>query len=123
MRNAWKTLVDNDIRLQFGSDAPVEPIAPILGLYGAVLRQDKNRQPPGGWRPDQKLTLEESLAGYFETAAWTAGKEERLGSLAPGNWADLTVFEKDLSAVPAEEWPGVAVEMTVIDGEVVYRKK
>lgn len=116
----WKTLMENGIPLQFGSDAPVETIAPIMGLQAAVLRQGPDGQPPEGWRPDQKLSLTDSLTGYFRTAAWTAQKEKHLGSLAPGNWADLTVFAQDLTVTPAEAWPEVEVEMTIIDGEIVY---
>lgn len=118
----WKTLLDHGIRLQFGSDAPVEPNAPILGLQAAVLRQTPDLKPEGGWRPEERLSLEEALSGFSATAAWTAGREDRMGSLKPGNLADLTVFEKDLSAMPPEEWPEVGVQMTVIDGEIVFEK-
>ncbi|MGB5986644.1 MAG: amidohydrolase family protein, partial [Desulfobacterales bacterium] len=120
---SWKTLMDHGLRVQFGSDAPVEPIAPILGIQAAVLRQDRQHQPQGGWRPEEKLTLEESLAGYFRTAAWSSGKEDRLGALKPGNLADLTVFAEDLTAVDPARWDQVAVEMTIIDGEIAYQKE
>ncbi|MCD4721310.1 MAG: amidohydrolase [Desulfobacula sp.] len=119
---AWKTLMENDIQLQFGSDAPIEQIRPILGLQAAVLRQTSDLKPEGGWQPQQRLTLEESLAGFTRTAAWTSQKEDYSGSLLPGNWADLTVFEKDLTVTPAREWHNVDVEMTIINGEIVYRK-
>jgi predicted amidohydrolase YtcJ len=119
---AWKTLMEMGIQVQFGSDAPVESNRPILGLQAAVLRQTSDLKPEGGWQPAQKLTLEESLAGFTRTAAYTSQKEEHLGSLEPGNWADLTVFEKDLTVTPAQEWHDVDVEMTIIDGEIVYSK-
>ncbi len=113
----WKTLLDRGIRVQFGSDAPVEPIAAFYALRTAVLRQDMNLQPDGGWRPDQCLSVAESLTGYFHTAAWTAGKERVLGAIAPGYWADLTVFKRDLSGIPAQQWQLSDIEMTVIGGE------
>jgi predicted amidohydrolase YtcJ len=53
-------------------------------------------------------------------AAWTAGKEEALGTLAPGKWADLTVFGADLFELPWEQWLRTAVEMTIVGGEIVY---
>lgn len=118
----WKTLMDHGIRLQFGSDAPVEPNAPILGLQAAVLRQTPDLKPEGGWRPEERLGLEEALSGFSATAAWAAGREDRLGSLRPGNLADLTVFEKDLSVLPPEEWADVEVQMTIIEGEIVFQK-
>ncbi len=116
---SWKTLLDHGIRMQFGSDAPVEPIAPLVGLRAAVLRQDMTGQPEGGWRPDQCLTLSESLTGYVTTAAWTAYREKVLGNIAPGFWADMTVFKEDLRNVPPAQWPSVGVEMTIVGGEVV----
>ena len=122
MAYAWKTLLDNGIPLQFGSDSPVENMNPVLGLQAAVLRQTPELEPEGGWYPDQRLTLEQSLTGFTRTAAWTSGKEDCLGSLAPGNRADLTVFDKDLDAIPAREWHGVGVEMTFVDGEIVHSR-
>lgn len=115
----WKTLLDHGIRVQFGSDAPVEPIAPLLGVRAAMLRQDPAGRPEGGWRPDQCLTLFESLAGYFQTAAWTTGREGVLGAIAPGYWADVTIFQTDLCRLPPAEWPATAVEMTIVGGEIV----
>ena len=119
---AWKKLMDNGIRLQFGSDAPVEPIDPILGIQAAVLRQSPDFQPQGGWRPDQRLSLEQTLTGFFQTAAWMSEKEDRLGALAPGKLADLTIFENNLKALDPREWHDVDVEMTIIGGEVVFSK-
>jgi predicted amidohydrolase YtcJ len=87
-----------------------------------VLRQTPDLKPEGGWRPEERLSLEQALSGFSATAAWTAGREDRLGSLKPGNLADLTVFEKDLSVVPPEEWADVGVQMTAINGEIVFQK-
>lgn len=119
---AWKTIRDAGVRHQFGSDAPVEPIRPILGIQAAVTRQGTDGRPAGGWYPDQKLSLEETIEGFTKTAAWTARKEGELGSIEPGKKADLTVFGQDLFNTPPEDWHKVDVEMTVVNGEVVYRK-
>ena len=119
---AWKTIRDAGVRHQFGSDAPVEPIRPILGIQAAVTRQGTDGNPAGGWYPDQKLSLEETIEGFTKTAAWTAGKEAELGSVEPGKKADLTVFCQDLFTTPPEIWHKVDVEMTMVNGEVVYRK-
>lgn len=119
---AWKTLFDQGIRLQFGSDAPVEQIPPIFGLQAAVLRQTTDLRPQGGWRPQERLSLEQSLAGFSANAAWTARKEDQLGSIRPGAWADLTVFEKDLSQIDPEQWLTVEPCLTIIGGEIVFHK-
>jgi predicted amidohydrolase YtcJ len=119
---AWKTLLDSGIPLQFGSDSPVEPNNPVLGLQAAVTRQTPQGEPEGGWYPEQRLDLLAGISGYTRTAAWSARREDKLGILSPGMLADLTIFEKDLLTVPVQEWPEIAVEMTVIDGETVYCK-
>ncbi len=118
---AWKTITGADIPLQFGSDTPVEPIDPLFGLYAAVTRRDRRGQPPGGWFPDQRLSLEEALAGFSRQAAWTSGREDDCGLIAPGRRADLTIFEQDLFSLPPEQWLDTAVCMTVVDGEIAYR--
>jgi predicted amidohydrolase YtcJ len=118
---AWKSLLQAKLRVQFGSDTPVESINPIYGIHAAVTRQDASGQPQGGWFPDQKLSLEESINGFTAVAAWNARREKQLGSILPGKWADLTVFEKDLFELPPEEWLSVKTAMTIVHGEVVYR--
>lgn len=118
---AWKSLLEANLRVQFGSDAPVESINPLLGLHAAVTRQDCRGQPPGGWFPDQRLSLEEAIMGFTSVAAWNSRREDRLGNIAPGKWADLTIFEWDLFSLPPDEWLSVKPAMTVVNGEVVYR--
>lgn len=118
---AWRSLMDAGVPLLFGSDAPVEPMDPILGLQAAVTRQTPEGLPPGGWYPDQRLNLEESLPGFTTAPAWVSGRQEQSGSIRVGKWADLTVFAQDLFVVPPSEWPSVPVEMTIVNGEVLYR--
>ena len=119
---AWKSMLQANLRVQFGSDAPVETINPIYGIHAAVTRQTVLGEPRGGWFPKQKLSLEESIAGYTAVAAWSTQREDKLGSIAPGKWADLTVFAQDLFSLPPDRWPDVETEMTVVNGEVVYSK-
>jgi predicted amidohydrolase YtcJ len=118
---AWKSLLQANLRVQFGSDAPVESINPIYGIHAAVTRQDASGQPAGGWYPEQKLSLERALEGYCSVAAWNTRRENQLGSIAPGKWADLTVFEQDLFNLSPQQWLSVQTAMTVVHGEVVYR--
>jgi hypothetical protein len=99
----------------------VESINPLLGLHAAVTRQDPNGQPSGGWFPDQCLSLEESIRGFTSVAAWNSRREDRLGVVEPGKWADLTIFERDLFNLSPDEWLSVKPAMTIVHGEVVYR--
>lgn len=119
---AWRTLMAAGIPIQFGSDSPVESINPVLGLQAAVARQTLDGNPKDGWFSGQKLTLAESLAGFSKIAAWTARKEDSLGAIAPGKLADLTVFASDLFHHPPHSWPSIGVEVTIVDGEIVYHK-
>jgi len=120
---AYKSILNGGIHLQMGSDAPVMDLDPILGLYAAVTRQDLKGRPEGGWHPEECLTLPEVLTAFTAQPAFTARKEALLGSITPGKLADLTIFSRNLFAAPPEEWPEVDIEMTVVDGEIVYRRE
>ncbi len=118
---AWKTLMSAGIPLQFGSDSPVEPINPMLGIQAAVTRQTPEGKPEGGWFPEQRLSLETALKGYTLQPAVSSGREADLGSLTPGKLADITIFSKNLFEVPPYRWQEVPVEMTLVQGEILYR--
>lgn len=118
---SWKTLLDAGIPLQFGSDSPVEPINPMLGIQAAVTRQTPDGNPHGGWFPDQRLTLENALTGYTLQPALTSGRGEDLGSLTMGKRADITVFSKNLFEEPPSRWVDIPVEMTLVQGEILYQ--
>ena len=76
---AWRWFADAGVPLAFGSDFPVEIVNPFWGIYAAITRQDAEGQPAGGWHPEQKLSLEETLRGYTAGAAYAAFAEDRLG--------------------------------------------
>lgn len=118
---AWKSMLQAGIRVQFGSDAPVEHINPLLSFHAAMARQSLAGEPKAGWFPAERLTLEETLRAFTAVPAWVSRKETTLGTLAPGTMADLTVFAEDLSAVSPERLPSVAVEMTMVNGGVAYQ--
>ncbi len=117
---AWKTMLNEGLRVQFGSDAPVEHINPLFSFYAAVNRQSVSGAPQSGWFPEERLTLEEVIHGFTVVPAWTSRKEKELGVLAAGRRADITVFAEDLFATPAEKLASVGVQMTIVDGETVY---
>ena len=119
---AWKTFRQAGIPLQFGSDAPFDHINPVLGLQAAVTRQTPEGEPAGGWFPEERLSLAEGIEAFTQIPAWTSRRETTLGSISPGKRADITVFQKNLFEIPPETWPSIEVEMTMIEGEIVYRK-
>ncbi|MGI4877542.1 MAG: amidohydrolase [Janthinobacterium lividum] len=117
---AWKTLIDSGARFAGGSDFPVESPNPFYGLYSAVTRQDHEGNPPGGWRPAEKLTPVQALAAFTTGAAYAAHAETRVGTLTPGKWADFIIVDHDLFADdPATIWQ-TKVSQTWVGGKRVY---
>jgi predicted amidohydrolase YtcJ len=100
---AWATMLKEGVPLAFGSDYPVESPNPFPGLAAAISREDANGQPQGGWHPEQKVTLEQALAGFTTGAAYAAFAEDRLGSLEPGHLADFVIVDRDpVQVTPAQ---------------------
>lgn len=118
---AWRTVLNSGARLALGSDFPVEAVNPFFGIYAAVTRQDQKGWPPGGWYPDQKLTLAEAIRGFTADAAFAAFEEASRGTIEPGKLADFTIVEGDFFNAPQAELWRTKVRMTVVGGAVVYR--
>lgn len=119
---AWRALLDAKAHLPAGSDAPVEPIDPVFGLYAFVTRQDHKGQPPGGWQPGQRLRLDEAVRAFSEEAAFAVFEERWRGRAAEGMAADLTVFDRRLDeSAPASIRDAKAV-MTIVGGKIVYER-
>jgi hypothetical protein len=91
-------MLANGTPLAFGSDYPVESPNPFPGLAAALSREDPNGQPPGGWIPEQRLTLEQAFAGFTRTAAYAGFAEDRLGGLERGRYADFILVDRDIFA-------------------------
>lgn len=119
---AWRKVLAAGGRLALGSDFPVESADPRLGLYAAVTRQDLHGQPAGGWRPEERLSRAEALRGFTLDAAWSLFLDSEIGSLEVGKRADLVVFASDPMTVPAAEIPWAAVDLTLVDGQVVHQR-
>jgi predicted amidohydrolase YtcJ len=114
----WRTLLERGAVLAFGSDAPVEPIDPLLGIHAAVAR----RRPGDGdpWFPAERLTLDEALHGYTAGAAFATGRERDWGTLEVGMRCDATVVDRDLAELKGNELLEAQVRATITDGVVRY---
>lgn len=118
----WQTLLQSGAHIVNGTDAPVEPITPLASFYASVSRRTLAGNPEGGFEPAEKMTREQALKSYTLDAAYAAFREDRKGSIEAGKWADLTILDKDIMTIPEEEILNTEVEMTIIAGEIVYKK-
>ncbi len=117
----FRSLRDAGVVLAFGSDWTVAPLDPILGIYAAVTRRTADGKNPGGWIPEQKVSVEEALRAYTVGSAFSAFAEATRGKLEPGYRADLVVVDRDLLSVPPATLDQAQVRATVVAGRVVFR--
>ncbi|WP_372625429.1 amidohydrolase [Arsukibacterium sp.] len=119
---AWRSFIDQGSIIVGGSDFPVELANPFHGLHASVTRQDQQNQPPGGWLPEQRLTLTEALRSFTVDAAYGAFQEDSMGTLSPGSWADFILVDQDIFTIdPSQLWQ-VAAEQTWVNGELRYQQ-
>jgi predicted amidohydrolase YtcJ len=119
---AFRALLDSHAVLAFGSDWPVAPATPLEGIYAAVTRRTLDDAHPGGWVPEQKITVEEALRAYTWGGAYASFTEADKGSLEPGKLADVALVDRDLFQVAPETLREARVVATIVGGKVVYSK-
>lgn len=119
----FRTMIDTGARLAFGSDWFVAPPTPLEGIYAAVTRRTLDDRHPGGWVPEQRITVDEALRAYTADAAHAAFAEAEKGTLEPGKLADFVILDRDLRRVPPETLRDARVLMTVVGGMVVYERR
>jgi predicted amidohydrolase YtcJ len=120
---AFRSLLDAGARLAFGSDWYVAPPTPLEGIYAAVTRRTIDDRNPGGWVPEQKITVEEALVAYTRDAAYASFDEQQKGVIAPGMLADLVVIDRDLRSIPPEQIREAKVLRTIVNGKTVYERE
>jgi len=115
---AWAEFLNHGVTLAFGTDYPVEPVAPFRGLYAAVTRKNEDGQK--AFYPAQKLTIEQAIAAYTTGSAYAEFAEKDKGTLTPGKLADFVVLDRDLTAIAPLKILGTRVLRTVVGGKTVY---
>jgi predicted amidohydrolase YtcJ len=117
---AWQRFLKQGTVVAFGSDFPVESPNPFYGLHAAVTRQDHRNQPPGGWHPDQKVSLVEAFRAFTLSAAYAGHAEKTQGTLEPGKYADFILVDRDIFQInPRDLWKTKVLE-TWVAGKQVY---
>lgn len=117
---AWQSVLKSGAKLAFGTDFPIESPNPFPGLAAAISRQDMEGQPPGGWIPSERLTLEQALGAYTRGAAYAGFAEDRIGALEPGKWADFIIIDRDPTKVNPQELARTEVLETWVAGKMVW---
>lgn len=120
---SWHTMMAHGVHVPFGTDWPVEPVNPYLGLYAAVTRQSVEGEPAGGWWPEERLSIEDAIRNYTAESAYASFEEREKGQVVAGMLADLVVHSKDLLTIPPREILQTEADITVFDGRVVYERK
>lgn len=119
---AFRTFLDHQVRLAFGTDWPVAPLNPALTLHAAITRATLDAKNPGGWVPEQKLTVAEAIAAYTIGAAYAEFQDHLKGSLTPGKLADVIVLSADPFALDPTALPTLAVDITIVGGRIVHER-
>ncbi len=119
---AWNSILKAGGRLAFGSDVPVESADPFAGIATAITREDAKGQPFGGWRPEERVTREQALAGFTIGGAHAAFAEAKIGSLTPGKRADFLLIDTDPLLASPSAIRRTTVHETWVGGRPVFQK-
>jgi predicted amidohydrolase YtcJ len=120
---AWNLLQQAGAVLAFGTDYSVEPLNPMRNLYASVTREFESGGPPGGWVPENKISIADALRAYTWGSAYGQFEEDRKGTLSPGKFADLVVLSQDVTRAAPAEILRTQVLLTMVGGRIVYEKK
>jgi hypothetical protein len=120
---AFRALLDTGATLVFGSDWPVAPLDPVMGIYAATTRRTLDGKNPNGWVPEQRITVAQAVHAYTMGSAFAEHQEKVKGAIEPGKLADLVVLTDDIFAIAPEALEKTKVDMTIFDGKIIYERK
>jgi len=118
---AFRSLIDHGAVLACGSDWTVAPLDPLTGISAAVTRRTIDGRNPGGWIPEQKITLEEAVRGYTLNGAFAEFAEKEKGTLEPGKLADIVVLDRDIFSLGPDSISQAKCRLTMVGGRIVYQ--
>jgi predicted amidohydrolase YtcJ len=117
----YKSFLNNNVTVAFGTDWPVAPLNPLLGIYAAVTRRTVDNINPDGWIPEQKISVEDAIKCYTLNAAYVGFEENIKGSIEEGKLADMVVLSEDILILDPVKIKDVKIDMTIFNGEIIFR--
>jgi len=117
---AARSFLDAEIKVSAHSDHSASPYPPLMGIHSLVNRKSANGKPIG---ISQKISVMEALKLYTINAAFHTFEEDALGSIEAGKFADMVVLGKDILTVPTETIIDIPIDMTIVNGKIVYRRE
>jgi predicted amidohydrolase YtcJ len=121
--HVYKSLLQSGAVVAFGTDWPVAPLNPLLGIYAAVTRRTVDGKNPDGWNPEEKISVENAIKCYTLNAAYASFEEKIKGSIEVDKLADFVILSDDILAMDPVKIKDVKVDMTVFDGQIVYERE
>ena len=120
---AFRTFLQNGVKLALGTDWNVAPLNPMETIYAAVTRATLDGKNPQGWVPEEKITAEEAVFAYTMGSAFAEFQENEKGSITPGKLADIVILSDDIFKIDPVKIKDVKVETTIVGGQVVWQTK
>jgi predicted amidohydrolase YtcJ len=117
---AFRTFLNDGVRVAFGTDWNVAPLNPMLTLYAATTRATLDGKNPNGWFPAQKLTVVEAVQAYTMGSAYAEFQDQEKGSITPGKLADMVIVNDDIFQIDPVKIRDVKVTKTIVGGKVVW---
>jgi predicted amidohydrolase YtcJ len=115
-----RSLIDAGSKVVFNTDWPVIDLNPLVGLQAAVTRTTADAKNPGGWIPEQRVSVEEAVRAYTSMPAYAMGLENQLGILETGYLADMVLLDTNIFTCGPEEISRAGVKQTWLAGNLVY---
>lgn len=116
----FRDLLGHGTVISNGTDVPVEDINPIVSFHSSVSLKTKEGKV---FNDKQRMTREEALRAYTINGAYAAFEEQQKGSITPGKLADIVVLDKDIMTIAEDEIPTARVDLTIVGGQVKYRRQ